>query len=165
MVASGGVRMFINFCSAFSSPASEVVWSFPQVWDLVRCDPREGSVQVPGSGLGRHPPWWVFLDLQITQQYSPPHPILTPHIFCILLWVGGSEELILNAEVAPEDPGNLQGIKGEEGEALSWFLYRHSTATYPGEAGDGGIWTPRPSSSLPLGWGDPRNTTLDLMPR
>lgn len=43
----------------------------------------------------------------------------------------GPEELILNAEVAPEDPGDLQGMKGEEGEALSWFFYRHSSATYP----------------------------------
>lgn len=68
-------------------------------------------------------------------------------------WEGGNrwtgpEELILNAEVAPEDPGDLQGIKGEEGDALSWFFYRHSSATFPTEAGDGGIWTPRDPAAL-----------------
>lgn len=85
----------------------------------------------------------------------PPHPTLTSHICCILLWRGGREEvgarpeeLILNAEVAPEDPGDLQGVRERKGRPFLGSSTGAVQSLTPGVAGDGGLWTPREPAAL-----------------
>lgn len=76
----------------------------------------------------------------------------------------GPEELTLNAEMAPEDPRDLQGMRERKGRPFLGSSTGTVQPLTPGEAGWGNLDPWRPSSSFLLGWGDPRNTTLDLMP-